>query len=204
MERRVHGTGEVDETGAPSKSMTPHKSASATPKSKVKSAKKDSSTKKQRTPKVDAEEAVTSVADNDVELEVPTCDACKTIAAGKKARKAHSRTGSCVLNPENKREEENTLSTSSTKKAAAGAKAGMKREVVQKEDLQSIEFATSRGKRKVEKAVTSETSQKSGPKKKAKKVIEDVIDEEEALVLICDGCENEFFYDDLYPKGDYE
>ena len=29
-------TGEVDETGAPSKSMTPHKSASATPKPKVK------------------------------------------------------------------------------------------------------------------------------------------------------------------------
>merc|ERR1712196_541143 len=83
-------------------------------------------------------------------------------------------------------------------------KGGVKREVVKKEDLQSIESATSRGKRKVEKAVTSETSQKSGPKKKAKKVIEDVIDEEEALVLICDGCENEFFYDDLYPKGDYE
>ena len=54
-----------------------------------------------------------------------------------------------------------------------------------KEDLQSIEFATSRGKRKVEKAVTSETSQKSGPKKKAKKVIEDVIDEVKPNVSHC-------------------
>ena len=33
------------------------------------------------------EEAFTSVADNDVELEVPTCGACKTIAAGKKVSK---------------------------------------------------------------------------------------------------------------------
>ena len=35
-------------------------------------------------------------------------------------------------------------------------------------------------------------------------VAEEVVEEEEALVLICDGCETEFFYDELYPDGDFE
>merc|ERR1711871_1695010 len=62
-----------------------------------------------------------------------------------------------------------------------------------------VEEKTTRGKAK--KAAPPPASKRGS--KKAAPVVE-VEEEEEALVLICDGCENEFFYDELYPKGDFQ
>ena len=59
-----------------------------------------------------------------------------------------------------------------------------------------------RGKRKTTEPAAPIATKKATGNKKAKAAVEET--EEEALVLICDGCEGEFFYDELYPKGDFE
>jgi hypothetical protein len=56
-----------------------------------------------------------------------------------------------------------------------------------------------KGKRKASKAPAPAPKPAKSSKKSA--VVEE---EEEALVLICDGCEKEFFYDELYPNGEFE